>query len=157
MRISSFMMSTALVLGLALTSGGCGAGFDAATPPGFLELEEPGDYDYRATTADGLVIAARELDNPSNGELSFWSQAIANELRANAYALLATRSIRSKDGVRGTELRFGHDRGTASHLYYVALFVTPSKLCLLEIGGTKALVSEHEQEIAWTYAQFAVD
>jgi hypothetical protein len=155
--MNSLLSTVSFALALALA--GCGPSFKAGTPPGFLELEDPGGhYDYRATTADGLVIAARELDNPESGELSFWSRAIENELRSNGgYALLASRSVTSKDGVRGTELRFGHDQGDAPHLYYLAVFVTPSKLCLVEAGGKKDLVARHEKEIAWAFSQFAVD
>ena len=152
----SFLHATWIAL--AITLSGCGPGFETATPPGFLELEKPGAYDYRATTADGLVIAARELDNPSQGELSFWSRAIENQLRmSGGYALLETRKVKSRDGVAGTELRFGHDQGDTPHLYYLAVFVTPSKLCVVEVGGKKELVTQREKEIAWALAQFAVD
>jgi hypothetical protein len=143
---------------LSINLTGCSQGFHAVTPPGFIELEEPGVYDYRATTADGLVIAARELDNPSQGELSFWTRAIENQLRkGEGYALLETRKIQSKDGVPGTELRFGQDQGNTPHLYYVALFATPSKLCLVEVGGTKDLIARNAARIDWAIAEFVVD
>lgn len=153
-----FSFVAALGLFASVTISGCASGFTAQTPPGFLELEEPGRYDYRATTADGLVIGARELDNPGHGELAFWSRAVENQLRTSGgYALLETRKVRSKDGVPGAELRFGHDQGKTPHLYYVTLFVTPDRLCLLEVGGEKELVTKHQRELDWAVAQFAVD
>ena len=148
----------AATLATSITLQGCGASFEPATPPGFIELEEPGSYDYRATTADGLVIAARELDNPSKGELAFWSRAIENQLRnGSGYALLEIREIESKDGVPGAELRFGHDQGNTPHLYYVALFATSKKLCLVEVGGPKDTVVKNAARVEWAISEFKVD
>jgi len=136
----------------------CGPSFQVTTPNGFLELPEPGQYDYRATTADGLVLAAREISNSGEGSLEFWSRAVENQLRLNeGYALLESRSIRSKDQVPGVELRFGHDFGAKPHLYYVALFVKPSKLYLVEVGGTKELVLKSASAIEQALTQFTVN
>jgi hypothetical protein len=127
----------------------CGRNFDAKTPAGFVELDEPGpSYAYRATTADGLVVAVREIDHEPKGELSFWSRAIENELRQRGgYALLAQREVKTNDGLTGKELRFGHDEGSTPHQYNVTLFVTDSKLYVLEAGGTKELMTRHAQDL----------
>lgn len=132
--------------------------FTAITPKGFVELDEQDLYDYRATTADGLVIGVRELDNEPQGELDFWARAIENQLRNNGgYALLETREIKSKDGVTGKQFRFGHDEGKTPHLYYVAVFVTPDTIQLVEIGGTKELVTKHAAEVDYAVANFSVN
>jgi hypothetical protein len=160
MSLFAFASKFSFVASLAasITLQGCGASFEPATPPGFIELEEPGAYDYRATTADGLVIGARELDNPSKGELAFWSRAVENQLRnGGGYALLETRKIKSKDGVPGAELRFGRDQGNTPHLYYVALFATPKKLCLVEVGGPRDTVVKNAAQVKWAISEFKVD
>ena len=72
--IKAFAASLALVASLA----GCGPSFQASTPPGFVELEDQTQYDYRATNADGLVIAVRELDHEPKGQIDFWTKAIEN-------------------------------------------------------------------------------
>lgn len=132
--------------------------FTAVTPKGFVELEDQELYDYRATTADGLVIGVRELDNEPEGELAFWARAIENQLRNNGgYALLETREVKSKDGVTGRQFRFGHDEGKTPHLYYVSIFVTPDTIQLLEVGGTKELVTKHAAEVDYAVANFSVD
>ncbi|HMJ13513.1 MAG TPA: serine/threonine protein kinase, partial [Polyangiaceae bacterium] len=141
------------LLGLALTASACGNAFQAGTPPGFVELPDQEEYDYRATNADGLVLAVRELEHEPKGELSFWTKAIEKQLRERAgYALLGTRDVKAKTGEPGKQLRFGHDQGRTPYLYYVTLFATDDKLFVIEAGGTKALMERHAAQIDWTVA-----
>jgi hypothetical protein len=144
-------MKTTLALALLALIGalGCGPSFQLNTPPGFVELDDDSAYDYRATTADGLVIGVREIDHEPEGELSFWVQAIQNRMRdRGGYALLETRSVQSADGVAGKQLRFGHDeQGNRPYLYYVAVFVTDSTIYLVEAGGTKEQMTKQAAQI----------
>jgi hypothetical protein len=142
-----------LLFALALT--GCGHSFEAATPPGFVELDDQHDYDYRATTADGLVIAVREIDNDPKGAMEFWTRAIENTMRQRGgYALLGTHDVKDKNGLAGKQLRFGHDENGTPHLYYVTVFLTDKTIFLLEAGGTKELVEKHATEIAYAVENF---
>ncbi|MBI4702597.1 MAG: serine/threonine protein kinase [Deltaproteobacteria bacterium] len=131
-------------------AAGCGPSFAAVTPPGFVELEQ-GDYspyDYRATTADGLVLAVREIEHDPKGEIGFWTRAIENRMRQRGgYALIETRDVKSADGLAGKQLRFGHDEGQKPHLYYVTVFVTDATIYLLEAGGTKELMEKGTKEV----------
>lgn len=146
---------------LALTSG-CGPSFTAATPPGFVELDADYDnYDYRATTADGLVIGVREVEHDPKGDLDFWVRAIENELRSRGgYALIESNSIKNAQGLSGRQLWFGHDEGQKPHLYMVTLFVTEGSwssdgwIYLLEVGGTKEQIDKQRQQIAWAVDNF---
>jgi hypothetical protein len=136
---------------------GCGRSFAIQTPPGFVELdEEYSSYDYRATSADGLVLAVREIEHEPEGELSFWVKAVENRMRERGgNALLESVPTKSADGVAGMQLRFGLDVDSnpegggvgQPHLYWVALFVTPERIFLVEIGGTKELVTAQTQAI----------
>ncbi len=149
---------SALAIALAAATLSACTNFTAVTPKGFVELEDQELYDYRATTADGLVIGVREMDNEPEGELDFWAKAIENQLRNHGgYALLETREVKSKDGVTGKQFRFGHDEGKKPHLYYLAVFVTEDTIQLLEIGGTKELVTKHAAEVDYAVANFSVD
>jgi len=159
-----------LFLTAVLLGTGCGPSFVLSTPPGFIELEEKySPYDYRATTADGVVIAAREIDNDRHGELGFWVRAIENRMRERGgYALLESKTVKSADGVEGRQLRFGHDdqgssgasapaQGTGSarpHLYYLTIFVTEEKIFLVEVGGTKELVTSQAAAFDSVIASF---
>lgn len=121
---------------------GCGPLMN--TPSGFVEIEgEP--YAFRAANADGLVISVREMSHHPKGDLAFWVGAIEKELRlGRGYALLGTSDVKTARGLSGKELRFGHDEGSSPHLYWVAVFVTDSKLYVIEAGGTKELVDKNE-------------
>jgi hypothetical protein len=152
----------ALLLGLLALSG-C-TNFTAVTPRGFVELDDQELYDYRAASADGLVIGVRELDNDPEGELDFWARAIENQLRSRSgYALLETRSVKSKDGVAGKQFRFGHDEGATPHLYYLTVFVTagtllaPGAIQILEVGGTKELMTKYAAAADFAVQNFSVD
>lgn len=144
--------AAALLAGLL--AGGC-HDFEAATPQGFVELEDQEAYDYRATTADGVVIGVRALDHQPKGELAFWTSAIERQLREQSgYALLETRDVKTAQGLAGKQLRFGHDEGQRPHLYYVTLFVTEKKIYLIEAGGAKELVEKRADELAWAVQNF---
>lgn len=144
----------ALAMGVAMA--GCGVPFEAATPSGFVELEDQDDrgYDWRATSADGLVLAVRVQDHEPKGELTFWARVVENHMRqSGGYALVSKSDVKTTQGVAGTMLRFGHDQGTTPHLYWVTILVTDSHIFLLEAGGTKDLVERNAKELeAWVMA-----
>jgi hypothetical protein len=113
-------------------------------PPGFVEVEGS-SYTFRASTADGLVLAVREIEHEPKGDLEFWGRAIENELRLDrGYALLATRDVKTNKGIVGRQLRFGHDEDARPHLYWVSVFVTDGYLYVVEAGGTKEQVEANE-------------
>ncbi len=135
---------------LMLVTACAGPSFTIDTPAGFVEIKNEFDsYDYRATSADGMVIAVREIEHDPQGEAEFWLQAIKNRMRdRGGYALLDTLPVKSGDGLAGTQLRFGHDHeGDTPHLYYISLFVSPSALYLVETGGTKDQVTGQDAKL----------
>jgi hypothetical protein len=156
LRRQARLAQVALTALLTVTSVGCGVGFKAETPAGFVALKDqaPG-YEYRATTPDGLVLAVRVIDNDPPGDDAFWTGAIELRLRAlGGYALLDRHPVTCKTGQSGTQLRFGHDEGTNPHLYVVTLFVTPKRLFVLEAGGAKALMERDKAKVDAFVASF---
>jgi hypothetical protein len=148
-----------MLVGLLGCLMGCGYAFEPSTPSGFVELKKQEDagYAYRATSADGLVIGVRQLDNDPKGELSFWEQAIENQLRQRVgYSLIDKRDAKSADGTAGRQLRFGHDEGKTPHLYYVTIFITDHHIFLIEQGGTKELVEAHAADLDGAVTRFRV-
>jgi hypothetical protein len=140
---------------LALVLAGCGT-FSARTPRGFVALTDPEpQYDYRATTPDGVVLAVRVLDNEPRGDEGFWGQAVETRLRhQGGYALLETRAVKTRTGLAGRQLRFGHDQGTRPHLYQLTLFVTKKRIYLLEAGGAKEGVEREAPRLDAFLADF---
>lgn len=146
-------LSSALI---SLTA--CGARFKMWAADDFVVLDEHSGYDYRATTPEGLVIAVRDIDNErSHGELPFWTKAIEDELRLDqGYALLDTKSITTRQGHTGTQLRFGLDREGEAHIYIVSIFVTKKRVFLIEAGGTEAQMKRHHAQIEWSVNEFVI-
>lgn len=148
----------ALLVGLL--AAGCGRPFAPATPPGFVDLgEERYDEDeYRATTADGLVLGIRAFENDPEAELPFLVRALENRMRAGGgYALLEKKEVRGRTGLVGSQLTFGHDQNDQPHLYVVTLFVTPDYVFLLEAGGTKEQMEAAKEQVDWSIANFVPD
>jgi len=153
-------MNRALLLAPLLSLAalaGCGRAFVAATPPGFVDLgDRYGSGEYRATTADGVVLGVRAFDNEPKGEMSFWSRALERRTREMAgYALLDKRDVTARSGLKGVVMRFGHDEGKVPYVYCLALFVTDAKIFVLEAGGPKVEVTKQEPQIEWAIRNFA--
>jgi hypothetical protein len=150
MRRGTCSRPAALALCLAIASGASCSTFRAATPEGFVVLpdQRAAGYDYRATTADGLVLAVRAIANEPRGDRAFWGKAIVNRLRTmGGYALLAERPVRCATGLEGTAYRFGHDESGKPHLYDVALFVTDDEIFVLEAGGARPLFEANAAKV----------
>ena len=96
---------TLLVIASLSLLGACGRPFDVVTPRRFVQLEEAtSGYDYRATTADGVVIGIRavEVDRDLGGDLAFWVEAVEQRMRRiGGYALLERKDVAAGGGVAG--------------------------------------------------------
>ena len=132
------LLAVLAVLVAAFALGGCGRPFKIQTAPGFVELENQGEYAYRSTTPEGVVLAVRVVDDESRGDLDFWSKAITLQLRdVSGYAILETRDIASLDGTKGKLLRFGHDEDNKPYEYWVAFFLAQERVFIVEAGANK--------------------
>lgn len=151
------MKRLTLLATLAALALGCGRSFVPATPPGFVDLgDRYGRHEYRATTADGVIIGIRDFDNEPKGEMAFWARALERRTREMAgYALLDKRDVTTRTGLKGVQMRFGHDEGKVPYLYHLVLFVTDDKVFVLEAGGAKAEVVKQEAQIEWAIRNFA--
>jgi hypothetical protein len=152
-RIQQTLVS---VLAPALLSIACGRPFDVKTPHEFVELENQGpQYDYRATTPDGVVVAVRAVESKGRGTVSFWEEAVKLQMRdVSGYALLGSKDVKSEDGTPGKELRFGHDQNGKPYAYRVAVFVAQDRVFLIESGGSKDAMAHYEPKLDWQVATF---
>jgi hypothetical protein len=154
-RYRRTLYASAVTLAMAALLG-CGRPFVAATPKGFVDLgDRYGRDEYRATTAEGLVIGIRAYKNDPEGDLSFWSRVAEKRLRESGYALLGKSDVKGRDGLPGLQMRFGHDEGKDAHLYYLTVFVDDDHVFLHEVGGTKEQVERHHPQIDWSIRSFA--
>lgn len=140
-----------LVLSLAVL-GGCGHHFELAAPDDFVALQEDEQarrgYAMRATSADGVVIAVREIANDRHGSREFWVQAIRNRLRrAGGYALLEESDVRAATGETGYQMRFGRDESGRPYAYWLTVFVDDERITLVEAGGRRDTFDEQTASI----------
>jgi len=147
----------ALSLPLALSA--CGSSVTMQAPDDFVVLDDDyGPYDLRATSAHGVVLAAREVPNDPQGSLDFWVDAIKNRLRTmGGYALIDEADVTAGSGQPGKRLRFGRDEGGQTHQYWLAVFVTDDSIYLVEAGGRQELFEEAEERIAQAIASAQLD
>jgi len=148
----------AAVLLAAVNLAGCGPSFDMQVPDSFVELDEDSDaYAMRATSADGIVVAVREVDNDPTGNLEFWVEAIRNRVRRlGAYALIEEKKVTAASGQKGLEMRFGRDEDGVSYLYWLTVYVTDSHVYVIEAGGKKDRFEDVQSEVESTLAGFSI-
>lgn len=148
-----------LALALALAASACGRPYTAATPDGFIDLGDRYDdrpaHEYRASTADGVVLGVRAFDNEPKADMALAVKALENRVRlGQGYALLDEKDVTARDGTKGKMMRFGHDEASGPHLYYVTIFLNDKHVFLLEAGGKKELVEKADASIDWAIKNF---
>lgn len=135
-----------LVFSILALSAGCSRGFSIQTPEGFAELDD-GDYAYRATSAEGVVIAVRREDNDPQGNLAFWSAAVDYELRRKGYSAVSSKSVKSASGVSGKQIRYGITREGRPNVLWATVYVTSGNVTVVEAGGDSAHFEGVESEV----------
>lgn len=165
MKTKRFPLFSMLVACVLAFGAGCGRPYDVATPEGFVELTEDSDktYDssadeYRASTADGVVLAVRAWDNEPKVDLVVATRSLENRTRlGQGYALLEKKEVVAADGTKGTALSLGHDQEGQAHLYKVVVFVTEDHVYIVEAGGKKELFEKATKSVDWFIASFKPD
>lgn len=154
------MRATTCFLGiLVLSLVACGNSFRVRSTAGLTEFEdEPGgEYDYRATTADVVVLGVREIDNDPQGNLDFWTQAVRNRVRdLGGYELVRETSVRAASGQQGKQLQFAREQDGRPYVYWVTLFVTEDTIYVLEAGGIRESWQRDERRIREAIAGFRI-
>lgn len=129
------LITTLCLLAATATTACAGQNIDLSTPDGFAELDGDRTYSYRATNADGVVLAVRAEKNDPQGDLDFWSGAVDAHLRRAGYAVHSLHEVKSADGVDGKQLRYTMLRGQREHNFWVTVFVTGRRVVTVEAGG----------------------
>jgi hypothetical protein len=117
---------------------GCGPGFVMNTPAGFAELDDNDAYAFRATSAEGVVVAVRREANDPKGNLDFWASAIGYELERKGYARLSEENVQAPGGVSGKQLRYHVTQNGRPHVFWATVFVTDRSVVVVEAGGDEA-------------------
>lgn len=131
-----------IAMTVVTVAGGCGTKMEV--PAGFVPLDQFGDYDVRAVSADGVVIGRKTEDNPENGTIEFWAEAIQIRLAARTgYKLSSSDAVESLYGTPGRLLTWDVDRSGAPYRYMLAVFVDGKDVILAEAGGPVEAFKKH--------------
>ena len=138
----------AVSMALSLLGTACSRGFDIKTPEGFAELDSSDDYRYRATSADGVVLAVRREKNDPKGSLDFWASVIGNDLSERGYGAAKTEKVKSKNGTLGRKLEYRTTKNGRPNVLWVTVFVNGDRLVVVESGGDADHFRKVEHEIS---------
>ncbi|MBK8170114.1 MAG: serine/threonine protein kinase [Sandaracinaceae bacterium] len=149
------MKKTSMIAAVLLLVA-CGSASHLTPPANFLALDENEEgYAQRATSAEGVVIATRELDNDHEGTLAFWVEAIKQRMQhTRGYALTAESDISIASGQRGKQLRFGHDEAGGPYVYWLNIFVEGDRVFIVEAGGKQDLFTTTQPQIEQAIAAY---
>jgi hypothetical protein len=105
-------------------------------PKGYVRVDPPPAYAYRAVSADGAVLSVRTVDNPREGTLEFWGKAITNELVASrGYKLEARQDVTSDRGRPGLEMTMRTQIEGIEYVYLLTVFVKSNQVMVFEATG----------------------
>ncbi len=135
-----------LALCLSLPLGGCGKGFSIETPSSFAEIDA-GNFDYRATSAEGVVLGVRREKNDPHGNLEFWSAAIDHELVRHGFVPGVTRAVTTPSGLTGRQMRYSTTRNERPFVLWTTVFVDGKHLVVVQAGGDEAHFSQVEKAV----------
>jgi hypothetical protein len=119
-------------------------------PDGFVLLadDQRGQYDIRAVSADGVVVAACGHDNAQGADAGFWATAITRELtETSGYQSGPTRDVTSASGEAGKLLSFTQRKAGADYAYWLAVFTDDGRVLVSEAGGEAAKLAPRQQDI----------
>lgn len=130
------MLLAALFTAATLNVACGGPSASVATPPGFGVLKDQKEYVYRATSAEGVVLAVRAEQNEPQGNLDFWADALDRTLRRAGYVAEGNPgSVRSGNGLSGRVHKYTRDQGGRAQRFWIAVFVTEGRVWVVEAGG----------------------
>jgi hypothetical protein len=121
---------------LLVVCAACGPRVTVQTPPGFAVRKDQEECVYRAATADGVAFAVRAEKNEPHGNLDFWSKTLDNQLRRIGYTPEGPAAdVRTAGGLTGRELKYTRVEGGRKYRFWLAVFVTESRVWVVETGG----------------------
>jgi len=122
---------------------GCASSAHVDTPENFAELEHGDDFDYRATSANGVVIGVRVEKNDPRGNLDFWVSALDAKLEKSGYVRQGDKPEKvAAPSLDGARLKFERTKDGRPHAYWVTVFVHGDELLLVEAAGDTAFFTK---------------
>ncbi len=128
------MRASEVFLGLAVALlCGCGATHHI-DPPGAFRVYAEADG-LRMITADGVRVAAREVENEPVADLGFWVDAMKRHLDKRGYALVGEDCFSTESGQKGCTVDFVLPNGAEDWVMSETVFVYGDAVVLVEAAG----------------------
>jgi len=109
---------------------------DTGLPDGYVTVPNRGDAIRSAVAPTGNRIVVRRHENPPEGTLSFWRDAVRAELiEGKGYSLLESSGVAGKGGRAAWEFLFEVGRTEGDYLYLVLIRVVGPDVFVTEAGG----------------------
>ena len=121
----------------ALAVAACHPNAQLQAPDGFAQLDGQKSYDWRAASAQGVVLAVRTEPNEPRANVDFWTDAIDLRLRGSGYTAEARKDVESASGVAGKQLRYSRVEEQRTYRYWLTIYVTGNHVYVVEAGGDK--------------------
>lgn len=148
-----FILFLPILLGF---SSGCKAA-KLETPTGFAELEDQDRYDYRATSAQGVVLGIRNEPNEPNAGVDFWVAAIDARLRRNGYVAHSTKLVNGTNGMLGKQIRYTREEELRLYAYWLTVFANGKRVFIVEAGGDEQYFKPAEKKIEQAVLSMKMD
>lgn len=130
------MRPAALLVLAALALAACRT---ARVPPGWVSVDERDGARLHAVSPAGSRLVVREHDNPKEGTLAFWREAVERELTGGrGYELVESTEATGRSGDPAREMLLRAVRPEGDYLYLVVLRVDGGKVVVSEAGGRAA-------------------
>jgi len=106
-------------------------------PDGYVQVKDQHTHDFKAVSARGNIIALTSRDNEGDSAtLKFWTEAVEyQKVDIDGMKLAKRDEITAANGLDGTLFQFESGEGQGKIAYWVALYVTPSKIHTVEATG----------------------
>lgn len=127
---SKTLLSTLLLLG-ALTS--CRV---MDTPTGYVSIDAMDPDVFHAVSPSGNTLRVRVHENPEEGTLQFWQEAIQRTLtEERGYTVIASVPVSTAAGLGGIETTYAPNAEKPEYLYVIDLFIDDDRVIVVEAGG----------------------
>jgi hypothetical protein len=109
-------------------------------PDGYVSVESHGNAILTAVAPSGNRLVIRRHENPPEGTLAFWREAVEKELTVGrGYELVESQAVTGRRGP-AWETRFRLSRPEGAYGYIVTLRVNGNTVTVAEAGGTEEAV-----------------
>jgi hypothetical protein len=128
-------LSIVIALALAAFATGCHPAARLDAPNDFAQLGKGSDYDFRAASAHGVVLAVRSESNEPRASVEFWADAIDQRLARDGYAREGVKDVATDRGVHGRQLRYAKNDEGRVYRYWLTVFASDARVVIVEAGG----------------------